>query len=133
MGTFSDHLQNEVLDHVFKTGVYTAATNLFVALLKSTPDEDSTGSSLPSEITGTDYARVTCNTWDAASAGATENSQPTTWAQAGGDWGIVTHFCVMDGITTGNQIAWGKLGAARTISSGDTARFATGDLDVTLT
>lgn len=133
MGTFSTYLQNEVLDHVFKTGAYTAATNLFVALLISTPDEDDAGSSLPGELSGGAYARVTCNTWDVASAGATENTQPVSFAQATADLGTITHFCVMDGITTGNLIGWGALSASRVISSGDTASFATGDLDVTLT
>lgn len=133
MGTLSNFAQNEILDHVFKTGAYTAATNLFVALLTSTPDEDDAGSSLPGELSGGAYARVTCNTWDAAAAGATENTQPVTYAQATADLGTVTHFCIMDGITTGNQIGWGALTASRVISSGDTASFATGDLDVTLT
>lgn len=132
MASFSDYLENELLDHVFKTGAYTAATNLYIALLKSTPDDADTGSTLPGELSGGAYARVTCNTWDAAASGATENSQTVSFAQATADLGTVTHFAITDHINTGNVIGWGALSASRVISSGDTASFATGDLDVTL-
>ena len=135
MGDLSSYVADEVLDHIFGTGaVYTPETNLYIALLKSTPDADNTGSDIPSEITGAGYARKVCNTWAAATGdpAATENTGPITFAQATADWGIVTHFAIVAKLTTGEMIAWGKLSVARTISSGDTARFATGELDVTL-
>lgn len=133
MGSFSDYLENELLDHVFKTGSYTAPTNIYVALLTSTPDDADTGSTFPGEITGTGaLVRIKCNTWDAAASGATENSQTVTFAQATGDMGTVTHFALADKTTLGNALGWGALSASRVISSGDTASFATGDLDVTL-
>ena len=43
MGSFSNYLELEILDHVFKTGAYTAATNIYIALCKSTIEEDDTG------------------------------------------------------------------------------------------
>ena len=133
MGSFSDYLENELLDHVFKTGAYTPATNIYVALLTSTPDDADTGSTLPGEITGTGaLVRIKCNTWDAAAAGATENTQTVTFAQAAADMGTVTHFALTDATTNGNCLGWGALSASRVISSGDTASFATGDLDITL-
>jgi len=49
MGSFSDFLENELLDHVFKTGAYTAPTNIYVALCTSTPDDADTGSTFPGE------------------------------------------------------------------------------------
>ena len=132
MGSFSDYLENELLDHVFKTGAYTAATNLYVALRTSTPDDADTGSTLPGELTGGGYVRIKCNTWDAAAWGATENSQTVTFAQATADLGTVTHFAICDATTNANCLGWGALSASRVISSGDTYSFATGDLDVTL-
>lgn len=132
MGSFSDYLENELLDHVFKTGAYTAPTNIYVALCTSTPDDADTGSTFPGELTGGGYVRIKCNTWDAAASGATENTQPVTYAQATADQGTVTHFALADKTTLGNALGWGALSASRVISSGDTARFATGDLDVTL-
>lgn len=134
-GSFSDFLENEILDHVFKTGAYTAPTNIFIALCKSTVLDSSTGSALPGEVSGGAYIRKTCDTWDVASAGATENTNKETFAQATADWGTCTHFALVDGTVNegGNVIAHGSLTASKMVSSGDTARFATGDIDITLT
>jgi len=63
MGSLSSYAQDEILDHVFGTGAWTAPTNLYVALLTSTPDALDTGTSLPGEITGTGaLVRIKCNT-----------------------------------------------------------------------
>lgn len=136
-GSFSDYLENELLDHVFKTGAYTPATNIFIALLNSTPTDADTGTTISTagkECTGGAYARVTCNAWDAAAAGAIANTAAITFAQAtDGNWGQITHFAICDSATAGNMLAWADLTAAKTIDSGDTAQFAAGDLDVTLT
>ena len=133
MGSFSDYLENELLDHVFKTGaVYAPETNLYIALCTSTPDDADTGITLPGELAAGGYVRIKCNTWDLAAAGATENSQTVTFPQATADLGTVTHFAICNKTTVGDCLAWGALSSPRVISSGDTASFATGDLDVTL-
>jgi hypothetical protein len=131
--SFSNFWENEILDHVFGTGAYTAPTNIYIALCTSTVLDSSTGGSLPGEVTGGAYARVVCNTWDAAAAGATENTQAESFAQATASWGTITHFALCDHSSTGNMLAHSALSTARNVASGDTARFATGDLDVTLT
>lgn len=135
MGSFSDYLENEILDHILKVGAYTAATNLFIALLNTTPDDDDTGSVLSTakEVSGGSYARVTCNTWDAASGGASDNTAAITFAEATADWGTVVGFAICDHDTTGNMLAWGTLTTPKAIGTGDTASFAAGDLDLTLT
>jgi len=133
MGSFADYLENKILDHVFKTASYSVPTNLYVALCKSTVQDDDTGSTLPSEVSGGSYARKGCNTWDAAAAGAIENTQPVTFAQATADWGVVTDFAILDHSSTGNLLAFGKLNTTKNIQSGDTPKFATGDIDITLT
>jgi len=130
--SFSAFLENELLDHVFKTGEYTVPTNLYIALSKSTLDDDDVGDGLTGEVTGAGYARKKCNTWDAAAAGAIANTAAITFAQATGNWGIVTYFAIVDKTTKGNVIAWGALNTTKNIQSGDTASFAAGDLDITL-
>jgi len=132
MGSFSDYLENELLDHVFKTGAYTVPTNIYVALCTSTVLDSSTGGSLPGEVSGGAYARVTCNTWDASSGGAIENTGAITFTEATADWGTVTHFALCDHSSTGNMLAHGALTAAKAVDSGDTAKFSTGELDITL-
>ena len=131
MVAFSDYLENEVLDHIFKTGDYVSETNLYVALCTSTPLDANT-TAPAGELTGGGYLRIKCNTWDLAAAGATENSQTVTFPQATADLGTVTHFALCNKTTLGNHLAWGALSSPRVISSGDTASFASGDLDVTL-
>jgi len=135
MGSLSSFAQDAMLDHLFRTATYTQETNLYVALCTSTPDALDTGSTLPGELTGGAYVRQKANTWDSAAGdpGATENSDTLTFPQATADMGTVTHFAICDKTTAGNAIGWGALSASRVISSGDTASFATGDLDVTLT
>lgn len=132
-GSLSDAMEIQILDHIFKTGAWTVPTNLYIALSKSTISDTVTGT-IPGELSGGAYARVTCNTWDAAAAGATENTQPITWAQATADWGVVTYFAIVNAITaaTGLVIGWGDLTVTKNVQSGDTARFATGDIDVTM-
>jgi len=132
MGSFSDYLENKVLDHVFKTATYTQPANLYVALLKSTPDDADTGSTLPGEVSGGSYARKGCNTWDAGASGATENTGAITFAQATADWGVVTHFAVVTHSSTGQVVGWSDLNTTKNVQSGDTAQFAAGELDVTL-
>lgn len=132
MGSFSDYWENEIIDHVFKTGAYTAPTNIYVALCKSTIEDNDTGSTLPGEVSGGAYTRVTCNTWDVSSGGATENSQTIQFVQATADWGTITHFALCDHSSTGNMLAHSALSSAKNVTSGDQIEFATGDLDVQL-
>jgi len=120
------------LDHVFKTGEYSQPTHLFIALCKSTIEDDDTGSTLPSEVSGGSYTRVTCDTWDASSSGATENTGAITFAQATADWGTVTDFAIVDASSDGNVIAYGKLTSSKQVDSGDTISFEAGAIDITL-
>jgi hypothetical protein len=109
-------------------------TNLYVALSKSTLADTATGTTLPGEVTGGGYVRKKCNTWDASSAtgGDTENTQVVTFATATASWGTVKTYAVCDKTTKGNVLVWGSLSASKTIGTGDTAKFATGAIDVTL-
>jgi len=132
MGSFSDYLELEVLDHIFKVGAYTPATHLYVALAKSTITDAHTGTTIPSEVSGGSYARKICDTWDVAATGSTKNTAPIIFAQATAAWGVVTDFAIIDGLTLGNIIGYGKLGSAKTIDSGDIPKFATADLKVKL-
>ena len=134
MGSFSDYAEKKVIDHVFKTASYTAATNLYIALSKSTLADTVTGTSLPGEVSGGGYVRKKCNTWDASSAtgGDTKNTQVETFATSTKAWGTVVSFAIVDKTTKGNVIVYGTLSASKAIASGDTAKFATGAVTITL-
>lgn len=130
MGSFGDYWEDEVLDHLFGKGSYTPPT-IYVALSTADPTDDGSGASEPS---GSGYARVETAgaDWDASSGGATANANAITFPEASGSWGTVTHFALYDAATDGNMLAHGALTASKTISSGETPRFAAGDLDVSL-
>lgn len=130
--SLSNFLENELLDHVFGNGAYTAPATLYISLHTGDPGE--TGAN---ETTGTSYARlaVTNNAtnWPAASSGAKANGTVFTFATPGsGGWGTVTHFGIWDASTSGNFLGGSSLAASRTINEADTVSFAVGELDINL-
>jgi len=135
MGSFSDYLEIALLDHVFGTGDGSALAfsqpAKFVALCTVAAADDDTGSTI-TEPTSDSYARVQMNTWDKAAAGATENTNPVQFGQATGSWGTILDFAICDASTAGNMLAYGSLTISKSVASGDTPKFASGDIDVTL-
>ena len=135
MGSFSDYLELEILDHILGGADYARPATVYIGLWTSALSDASTGSSA-GEVSGGAYARVSVtnnNTnWPAASSGAKANGTAITFTQATAGWGTVTHFAILDASTAGNILGWGALTASKTIENGDTASFAIGDLDVTL-
>lgn len=132
MGSFSDFLENELLDHIMLVGAYSVPSFIYIALCKSTVEDDDTGATLPTECSGGAYARKSCATWDAASAGSTHNTGPITFVQASAAWGTVTDFAICDHLTTGNLLAYGKLTTSKSVDSGDIPKFASTDLKISL-
>jgi hypothetical protein len=133
MASLSDYAENKVIGLLFKQNTFASPTNIYIALsTTSTLTDAMTGTTLTGEIATGSYVRKICNTWDAVASGATENSQTVTFAQATAAWGNLKSFAITDKITKGNIIGWGKLTASKTIASGDTFKFATGDIDATL-
>ncbi|MEE9615275.1 MAG: hypothetical protein V3W31_10075 [Thermodesulfobacteriota bacterium] len=130
MGSFTDYWENEILDHIFNKGAYTAPT-VYVALSTTTPLDDGTNVTEPA---GGAYARVStaAGDWNTAAGGLIDNANAITFPEATGSWGTITHFLLYDAASAGNAMAWGALTASKAIGSGDTARFAAGDLDVSL-
>lgn len=126
--SFSDYLENKLLDHAFKNTAFTQPTNLYIALFTAAPSDAGGGT----EVSGGAYARVNHNAWDVAAAGATANTGEVLFAQATANWGTVTHVGIFDAATLGNLIAWAPLTTSKAINSGDQARFAAGDIDITL-
>jgi hypothetical protein len=130
MGSFSDYLENKILDHIVGKTSYTMPT-AYVAL--STADPLDTGAGL-AEPSGGAYARVATagGDWNAAASGAIDNANAITFPTATASWGTISHFAIMDAATSGNMLAHGALTASKVIGNGDTATFAAGDIDITL-
>jgi hypothetical protein len=128
-GSFSDYLENELLDHVLKTGDYSSPTNLYVALYTAAPTDAGGGT----EVSGGGYARVNHNSWDAASGGASSNDGAITFSTASSAWGEVVAVGILDATSAGNLLMWADLTTSKTVSTGDVAEFADGAIDITLT
>jgi hypothetical protein len=135
MGSFTDYLENALLDHVFGTGEgkslsYTQPDK-YIALCTVAVTDTATGATI-TEPSSPSYSRVIKHTWDLAAAGATENTSTITFAQATANWGTILDFAICDAVTGGNVIAYGSLTISKSVASGDTPKFASGDIDVTL-
>jgi len=133
MGSISNYLELELLDHVFKVGAYTAATNIAVSLHTADPTDAGTGAECAN---ANNYARVVCNVWNAAGGTrVTANTSAITFPQASGSWGTVTHWALWDSATygAGNCLAHGSFTASKVIVSGNIPTIAAGDLDITVT
>lgn len=135
--SFSDHLETGILNEVFGAYAYTAPISSYIALSTADPHDAGTGLLEPVDNS---YARVRATnnktTWSYAVGGALENHIDLTFPEATGAWGEITHFAIMnDPYETGVQYTIGSaaLSVSKTIVAGDTAKFASGDLDISLT
>ena len=128
MAGFTTYLQQEILDHIFGNGAYSAPT-VHVGLFTAAPSDAGGGT----EVSGNSYARVNASALFGASSGtAIANDGAITFPTATGSWGTITHFGVFDASTAGNLLVWGAVTPNKAVGDGDTASFATGELDVTL-
>jgi len=130
MGSFSNYLENEILDHLFGKMTYAPPT-IYVGLSTADPGDDGAGLAEPS---GGSYARVATAAadWNAAGSGSLDNANAIEFAEASASWGTITHFALFDAASSGHMLAHGALTTSKTVSSGDTASFAAGALDITL-
>jgi len=130
-GSKSDFLELELLDHVLGNAAYSAPATVYIALYTVAPTDAGGGT----EVTGGSYVRksVTNNdtNWPAASGGAKSNGTEITFVEATASWGTVVAFGIFDAESEGNLLYWADLTVNKTIDSGDTAKFAVGDIDVT--
>ena len=128
MGSFAAYAKNKIVDHFTGKAAWTMPT-VYVALFVGDPEGAGT------EVSGNGYARkqTAAADWNTASGGATSNAQALAFPQATGSWGTVDYFALYDAASGGNRTGSGLLSQSKTIGSGDTASFAVGELDVSLT
>lgn len=132
MGNFSDTTANAFLNHFFGKSTYTPPANIFVGL-SSTKPTDAGGN--VTEPSGGGYARVQTSPadWNLADGRLVDNASAIEFPLATAPWLAGTNlgfFPLFDAASGGTFLGWGTLGEAKPIGSGDTARFAAGDLTV---
>lgn len=130
--SFSDFLENKLLDHAFGNAAYAAPATLHVALFTVAPSDSGGGT----EVTGGGYTRlpVTNNAtnFPAASGGAKTNGIDFTFPTTSASWGTIVAVGLFDASSGGNLLAHTTLAVNKAVGNGDTARFLAGDLDFTL-
>lgn len=131
MSSYSNYLEEKVLQHFFGGTQQPASTDLFVALYVSDPTESDTGT----EVNGANYARQKITFGPVGTSGSkslVSNTGVITFPQAGGSWGTITHFAVRDAETGGNLLVYAPLSVSKNIGSGDRMEFPIGGITITL-
>ena len=128
MGSISDFLENELLDHIFNAA-YSSPANVFLGL--STADPLDTGAGLSEPAAGA-YSRVTI-TFSTAASRAIAQKAKVTFSQATGSWGTLTHWGLFDTVSGGNMLAHGSLTVSKAVVSGNTPSVATNEVSVSYT
>lgn len=129
MGSISDYLENELLDHVL--GISYAQPTIYVGLSTADPLDTGAGDTEP---TYTAYARVAVAAWDAAASRATENTSVITFPQkTDGGSETITHFTIYDAASAGNLLGHGSFTTSKAIVINNTPTIAAGELDVSVT
>lgn len=126
MSALSDYAENKVLDVLGANATFTAPSNVYLGLSTGSLGDDNSGT----ELSGNNYSRVSVS-FGAAASGTMSNDAAIEFAAATGSWGSVSHWGLYDAASSGNLLVHGSFSAAKTISSGDVLKVATGDLDIT--
>lgn len=128
MGSVTNYLEDELMDHVFNAS-WTAPTTLYLALATADPTDAATGASMNEVANSGAYARTAITVGAAASRRVTQDAV-VTFAEATGSWGTVTHWAIVDSATygAGNALAHGAFSASKSITSGNTASVATSEI-----
>lgn len=135
MGAASNYLENKVLDHTLKNTAYTQPSNLYLALFKN--NSGNAAANLEANIitdevsSGIGYVRKAI-TFSGAASGQTSNSANVVFDTATSAWGTVTHYAIMDAVSTGNVLYWGAFTTPRTVDAGNTMQVGATNLVISL-
>ena len=125
--SFTDFLEVELLDHVFGGTAYTPPATVYAALFTTATSGTGSGT----EVSGASYARQAM-AFDAAVAGATDNTSAVEFPTATSSWGTITRTALYDALTGGNMLAESALTVSKVVADGDVFRFQAGEFDITL-
>jgi hypothetical protein len=134
--SFSDFLEDELLDHLVSNQAYSVPATLYLAVSTVAIGDDDTGSSITEP--GSGYARVEITSdltnWLASADGEKVNDVDFTFPAAdGGNWGNLIEWALLDAATNGNMLIHGALtNGPITVNDGDTFFIAAGNLTLTL-
>lgn len=130
MAGMSDYLENALLNKTLRNIDFTTVAQPYVALHISDPGD--TGAA--GEITGLGGYTREAGSFDAPSAGVTQNSAAITFGPATEDWGEIGWISVWDALTAGNCLYVCAANAPlQTVNNGNEFEIAIGELTTTAT
>lgn len=119
----TDVVENQLLDALVGTAVYSVSTPVKLALVSSNGNDASPGV----EVVGGSYSRQTI-TFSAASGGTISNNATVTF----GNMPTITVVGIELWDNAGKRLAYGPLTASKSLSAGDTLQFAASSVTLTL-
>ena len=144
MSNLTNFGENKLVDALLRGQAIGTPATWYVALFTSDPTE--TGAA-GTEVSGGSYARVAVTaslanfagtqsagstTASSGTGGATSNNNAITFPAPTANWGVVTHWALMDASSGGNAWVYGALTASKTVNNGDAApSFSAAALTIT--
>lgn len=144
MSNLTNFGENKLVDAVLRGQSIGTPATWYAALFTSDPTE--TGAA-GTEVSGGSYARVAVTaslanfagtqsagstTASSGTGGVSSNNAAITFPAPTANWGVVTHWALMDASTAGNAWIYAPLTASKTVNNGDAApSFAIGALTFT--
>ena len=126
MSIKTDYLEGKFIEHALRNVTFTSPTSVFVALLTGVANAETAA---VTEVTGGSYARQGV-TFGAQSGGVCTNSAIITFPTASAGWGTITHIGIYDAVSSGNALYILSLTTPQSVSTGQTASFAVGALQI---
>ena len=131
MGSFTDYLENAVLEHAMGKTSLTMPT-VYIGLSTTTVTDAGGNVTEPSTVAGYDREVTSGGAWSVASGGYITNACTIPYPTANSAWGTITDFVACNSLAGGNVLQYGALTASKTIAVGDNCAFAPGALVFTL-
>lgn len=130
MAGMSDYLENQIIDHIFRTNTMPKPAGLHLALFTTAQDDSGTAGV---EVTGGGYARVDMLQGDAGhlgthgtttgpssgTSGQTSNAADLVFPNPTANWGTIVGIGIYDAPTGGNLLISSALGTPKTVNNGD--------------
>ena len=131
MGSFTDTMENEILDHVTRNETWTQPAVVYSALFTVIPSDSTAGTEVTQATSG--YTRV-ATTFSTAASGSVTNSGAVNFATVAAGatltivgWGLISTAT----FGAGTLIFWATV-TSTALNVGDQATFPAGNIVITL-
>jgi len=130
MGSITNFLETELLDHVFNVA-YAHPATVYLVLCTADPTDAATGAACNEVADAGAYARQAISFGAAAARTITQDAL-ITFPACTVAWGHVSHWCITDNAAhgAGNAMAHGEFAVHKDIIAGNTASVAIGEIYV---